>query len=342
VLEAVSAHRIRPPGVSGPLFVDTSSDPGEREQTAGSDPVTRVLARHVDGTCVFLERRGLCAIHRTAGVQSLPTACRHFPREILIDAARGILISLSHFCPTAANLLFSTGSLDVVEAHPPLSLEPPVEGLDATAAIAPLVRPGLLSDPEGYDAWERAALATLARPDCTARQAVDLIAAATEEVRSWQPRDGSLAACVGEALPVTRAIGRSTGGAAGLDFAELCAAHFPPAAGPVADFDRVWDRLIEPSMELYDRPLRNYLGTRLFGTWMAYEGRGLRSTVEWLRTALAVFRNELARRSAASGSPPARADVVEAFRTSDLLLLHTIDSEALARTFASLEGPEPA
>jgi len=337
VLDAVVSHAIRPADVSGPLFVVT-----------GSDPATNVVARRGDGTCVFLERHAgcLCAIHRTAGAQALPSACRHFPREVLIDAARGILISLSHFCPTAAGLLFSAGSLEIVEARPPLRIEPPLEGLDGTEAIAPLVRPGLLSDPDGYDAWERAGLRTLSRSDCTPDQALDLIAAATEQVRRWKPNQGPLASCVATAFreltppaPGERHLGRLDGA---LSLAELCAAHFPPEAGPVPELDNVWGSLVEPSIAAYDAAIRNYLGARLFGNWMAYEGRGMRSILAWLRMALAVFRNELARRSARCGSPPERADVLEAFRATDLLLLHTIDSDAIACTFASLEGPEPA
>jgi hypothetical protein len=104
----------------------------------------------------------------------------------------------------------------------------------------------------------------------------------------------------------------------------------------------VWDCFIQPWFEPFEFAIRNYLAARLFGNWMAYQGRGLRSIVQWLRTAFAVFRNELARRCAVSGSQVTRTDVVEAIRATDLLLLHTIDSEALAHDFARLEGPEPA
>src|SRR4051812_31188677 len=65
-----------------------------------------IAARTPDNGCIFLDgRSGLCSIHRDGGAQALPVTCRVFPRIVLQDA-RGTFISLSHFCPTAAALLF--------------------------------------------------------------------------------------------------------------------------------------------------------------------------------------------------------------------------------------------
>jgi len=63
-----------------------------------------MLAAHEDGTCRFHEGR-LCAIHRQLGPRALPIACRQLPGQAL-RGGRGTFISLSHFCPTAAGLLF--------------------------------------------------------------------------------------------------------------------------------------------------------------------------------------------------------------------------------------------
>ena len=106
----------------------------------------------------------LCIIHRDFGVEALPSACRHFPRKVLHDA-RGTLISLSHFCPTAAATLLTPARSSIVDARPPLRLTSPMEGLDAWDALPPLLRPGLLCDMEGYDTWERAGVAVFAQPD---------------------------------------------------------------------------------------------------------------------------------------------------------------------------------
>lgn len=343
-MRAVEIRRFQPAGVTGALFVTP----------AGT--LETLVARKPDGTCVFFEADAgrLCAVHREAGEEALPSACRHFPREILVDR-RGTLVSLSHFCPTAAALLLVPDALDVVEAVPPLRIDGPIEGLDATDVMAPLVRPGLLSDLKGYDAWERACLATLARADLPAERALDLITAATEEVREWRPGEGALAAKVAEAFRAAaladslssrgpqaprhtvdvpfRASGR---------FPELCARHFPSGAGPVEGFDQAWDWFVEPHLSRIDWPMRNYLASRLFANWIAYQGRGLRTIVEWLRTCLAVLKNEIGRRVVGSNRPVTADDALEAARAADLLLLHTVDSEVIARHFASVEGLEPA
>ena len=276
-------------------------------ETGGGDPV---VARRDDGTCVFFERDGdrLCTIHRIAGAAALPSACRHFPREVLRDP-RGTFISLSHFCPTAARLLLdanASNALEVITAPASLCLEEPVEGMDALDALPPLVRPGLLGDFEGYEAWERGSLAVLARPDLTPSAALDIIDAATEDIREWVPGAETLATRVVEAF------GRVEG-------------------------SRLRDDL--PGTHL-DTAVNRYLGARLFGNWMAYQGRGWRSIVAWLRLAGDVLNDELLARTV-EGRALHDDDFVAAVGAADLFLLHTTDSEVLARRFAAAEGPEP-
>jgi tripeptide aminopeptidase len=113
----------------------------------------------------------LCRIHTAAGLDALPSACRHFPRIVLHDD-RGVFISLSHFCPTAAAMLLDgraealrptrwrgeappyTVGIRVVEAPASLDIGH-LEGFEARGALPPLLRPGVLTDLAGYDAWER-------------------------------------------------------------------------------------------------------------------------------------------------------------------------------------------
>jgi len=65
-----------------------------------------MLERTDIGECVFLERgTKLCIIHRDLGEPALPATCRYFPRLAVRDD-RGTFITLSHFCPTAASMLF--------------------------------------------------------------------------------------------------------------------------------------------------------------------------------------------------------------------------------------------
>src|SRR5262245_2519115 len=94
VVHAVEAHF----RAAGRLFVTSTSSP--------DDPA--MVALTTRGACVFYDQAHdrLCAIHRELGAEYLPSACRHFPRVVLTDD-RGTFVSLSHFCPTAAALLFA-------------------------------------------------------------------------------------------------------------------------------------------------------------------------------------------------------------------------------------------
>src|SRR5215204_5054161 len=116
-------------------------------RTAGTPDDDRFVPVAADGGCVFFDRADgrLCAIQRDAGVALMPDACRNFPRVTLRDA-RGIFITLSHFCPTAARLLLTSRDIAIVEAPPSLSLDGGAEGLDATAVMPPLLRRGMLMD----------------------------------------------------------------------------------------------------------------------------------------------------------------------------------------------------
>lgn len=347
VLQIVTARGITALDGSGRLFVP---DPN------GPDPV---VARRPDGTCIFFNRDGrrLCIIHGVAGVGALPSACRHFPREILQDG-RGTFVSLSHFCPTAARLLLDADpeeAIAIVDAEQ-LMIEGPVEGMDAMAALPPLLRPGVLSDGEGYDAWQRAGLATLARPDLTYGQALGIITAATDDIRGWRPGGETLAARVAGAfrrhgMPAPAAGDEQRGGRAHPDvtpiadapwFHHVAGRCFPASAGPLAGFGEAWRAHVVPVLPAFDPAIRNYLAARLFGNWIGYQGRGWRTIAAWLCTALGVLENELARRGAAAGRALSPEDFIAAVGVTDLLLLHTIDSEDVARHFGPAEGPEPA
>ena len=110
-----------------------------------------LLPRDASGACVFHE--GRCTIY-----EHRPLSCVHFPYVCLIDA-RGVHVTLSHYCPTAASLLFEPrGPIEIVEGPAPIpGLQIP-EGLDARESLPPL-RPGV-SRPElmswnEFSAWER-------------------------------------------------------------------------------------------------------------------------------------------------------------------------------------------
>src|SRR5215207_7008457 len=191
VVELVSAGRIRSSRATGGVFITPPNTPG----------VDLRIAHGPDGACIFRESQR-CAIHAQAGVSALPVSCRHFPRVILRDRLN-IRISLSHYCPTAAWMLVSTTPIEVVDASRRLTVEEPMEGLDARDALPPLLRPGLLTDLEGYNAWEVQCIATLARGgDPT--DALNIIARATETARAWTPARGRLVDTVSDAFDIGR------------------------------------------------------------------------------------------------------------------------------------------
>jgi hypothetical protein len=301
-------------------------------------------------------------------------------------------VSLSHYCPTVAALLTTPDALDIVEARPPLRIGGPIDALDATDALPPLLRPDRLIDVDGYAAWEAAGLAILARQDLTGSAALDRIEAMTERVRRGQtrvrpssdPAQTSVEAGSDRALaPVgTRSGGDRTqmvdarsgpgltpveagsdpalapveaGSDPGLsqvearsdlgltpgtlanDFAPLIAQHIPEEAFPISDYETRWAHLVEGSPEI-ELVMKNYVAARLFANWIAYQGRGLRTIVAWLRACHAVLRNEIALRCMANRRAATLEDAIAAAGRADLLMVHTVDSTLFARYFVEREG----
>ncbi len=85
-------------------------DEGSPEDVAGT------LGLRPNSHCVFFEAgRPGCAIHDIK-----PAGCAHFPYVCLIDQ-RGVHVTLSHFCPTAASMLFEhDGPIAIVEGPAPI------------------------------------------------------------------------------------------------------------------------------------------------------------------------------------------------------------------------------
>jgi hypothetical protein len=182
----------------------------------------------------------------------------------------------------------------------------------------------------------------LARDDVAYDRCLDVVAAATEAVRQWRPGTDSMRDVVCRAFDAAAvcpdvvrwstqaALGRVAALAEGrADFQ------------PIDDFDERWNGRIGPESIPFDRPMKNYLAARVFGNWIAYQGRGLRTVVEWLRTCAAIVRHDILRRVIA-GDPLEERVFVEAVRSADLLLLHVLDGAAFGKHVAPIEGPGPA
>jgi hypothetical protein len=288
-----------------------------------------------------LEPRDLCAVHRELGAERLPSACRQFPRVALHDA-RGIRISLSHYCPTAAELLLtnalaSGAPVEIVCAPPPLSLAGAVEGLDARDALPPLLRPGMLMDLDAYDRWERRAIGMLTGDDLDAARAIEGVATATRGIQSWRPGDAVLSTVVEHEFDVARASEANEDLDADEARVSVVLASVPADVGRPArvdGFPREWRDAAKWWPDT-DRVVRRYLAARLFGNWVAYQGTGLHAIVEYLRVCLSVLKMEAVRqhadRSTASSESSPWQIVKEAIRNADLLLVHLSDPADLSR-----------
>lgn len=292
-----------------------------------------------EGTCRFYEGP-LCGIHRALGPDALPAACRQFPRQVLRDG-RGTFITLSHYCPTAAGLLLAGGPLTIVEAPRALALDGALEGLDALDVLPPLLRPGLLTDLDGYDEWERQALAVLDSDRWAADAALERIAAATSVLERWTPRRGPLRDAVLAAFEDAPAVQAATGeGPRGADsigdslrrYALAVAAVprglIPPRAPQSITLPRSCDAFNDARL---DRAARAWIASRLFGNWIACQASGLSTVVEYLAVCLAVLHVEVARQARSAPNAPAARWLLDAIRQADLLLVHLADARTLTR-----------
>jgi hypothetical protein len=267
------------------------------------DDVAGVFRNVEGGRCVF--RQGdRCAVHATLGPGALPAACVHFPRVCLVDD-RGVSVTLSHYCPTAADLVLDfEGEVAVVAGPPAIPTGEVPEGLDARGELPPLFDEHRLMSLDEYAAWERDAVARLgSAPDPAA-----VVEALDVEAGGGSRRRDTLAR-----------------------FDEVRSAVPEPLAWPGAPdgVDDAWRRLVETVPDAGIVAGR-YLAARAFASWVAYQGRGLQAVVRSLDAAYAVFRVEAARHLAAAPGARPRDLLRETLRQSDLLLVHYADRQALA------------
>jgi hypothetical protein len=323
--------------------------------------VAGVLAVGANGHCVFhsthAERRG-CEIQHAFGHGALPTACQHFPREVLIDR-RGVSLTLSHYCPTAADLLFAhAGPVEIVATD--RTAMPAVEGLDARDALPPSLTPAMLMDDEGYAAWEAHMIARLAGPgigddvrveDCLAQLDADARA-----LTAWRPGGMSLVTAIAQLSRGGRDVspaapshgGRDYSPAAlsrgGRDFSPATIGLFDLARAAVAtgapwpgapdDAAAIWQRLVARDWPVFAPVVRRFLAAHAFASWTAYQGDGVLTMMRRLHLTLAVLRCELVRACAADDRPLDRATLTAAIRRTDLLVVHHADRARLARLLA--------
>lgn len=300
-----------------------------------------ILQRTDEGACVFFERGSrLCVVHRDFGEAVLPATCRFFPRVALRDA-RGTSITLSHFCPTAASMLFRDDvPLGIVErpaAFPPADYD----GLVAGAGdLPPLLHPAMLMDLDGYAAWERHMIARC-RADAAPETVLATLVRDARLLRAWRPGTIALGAAVA-ALPPSLAGGRPHGSLArSLELHAEVIAAVPDELKPAPDEDRLDEAFraaVVPYWDGLQRPINRYLAAKAFACWTAYQGRGVMSIVRGLEAALALVRVEAARQCRDAARPLDAALLLDAFRGADFALNHLAVGEDLAAAWSRAEA----
>jgi hypothetical protein len=246
------------------------------------------------GGCRFFDAGGqrLCALHRDHGHDAMPMACQQFPRRALLDD-RGTHIALSHFCPTAASMLFRDDvALEIVADPAAFPAGGHYEGMDARGALPPLLAPDVLMDLDSYSAWEREAVALFAREDWTAEHALSALTSATAALSKWRPGGEPLAEAVRHAFD----------------------RHRSAPGAPRADV-----RL--------SRPLRRYAAAKVFASWAAYQSDRLTEVVAFARRALRILTTEAERICKDSGRTFDESVLHEAAQTADYRLLHRVKEE---------------
>ena len=301
---------------------------------------TAVLRHKPDGSCVFFEptRGNLCAIQRQMDHDHLPSACRHFPRVVVLDP-RGTFITLSHFCPTAARMLIAGGSAAVVTGAAGFDDHVIWEGLDARDALPPLVQPGVLWDWDAWDVWERAIPTRLATAD-SAERALAELESAVSRVARWRPGTESLIDAVEAALS-----GGSSPEPAAFETSHLLTLERLVRESVPGDLRRHLKeepvtpaQLDVPGWTAWQPVVGRYLAARAFAGWVGYYGSGLLTWYRSVTAAYAVLRVSCARASLAASRALDEPMMVEALGDADRLLMHMASAADLA---AALDAWEP-
>ncbi len=275
------------------------------------------------GACWFRDQeRRDCAIHREFGGDALASACRQFPRIAVLEPDQ-VSVSLSHYCPTAAGLLFSPAApFTLVEGPRAFPSSWPYEGLDARLAWSPLLLPEVLLGSDGLRSLEQQAVALLAEPGVHA--GVARFGRAVGRIREWAPSAGPMPRFVADCFEVTSRV--SVPGLRPSDPRPLLQASLPPGATTpgLPDFAPS-EATLSPAVDL---ALRRYVAARLVAGWILYLANDLSVTAKYLRFCLDVAHLF---EGARERSEPETVRWREAIRTADLWILHHCDPELLAR-----------
>lgn len=333
--EAMTAGRLRTSHAAGSLQ-PFEVDPALPEEAAA------IFQRTDTGACVFLEPGSrLCIVHRDLGEPALPATCRHFPRLAVRDR-RGTFVTLSHYCPTAASMLFRS-DVDLQIVTSPAAFPPAdYDGLSIPDDhLPPLLHPRMLADFDGYTAWEVHMVARCAGTNTPPDAVVTTLMRDARLLRAWSPGRGAL-------VDAIRALGREAmvDVAAPRMLAPSLVHHaralqaVPPEFLSSSDdehLEEAFTGLVRPVWHRFHRPLNLYVAAKSFASWTAYQGRGFATIVRGLEAALAIVRVEAARQCRDAAQTLDETLLLEAFRSADFLLNHLAVGEELAAGWAGVE-----
>ena len=295
-----------------------------------------------DGRCVFLAPgTNLCIVHRDLGFDALPPTCRHFPRVSLQDR-RGIFITLSHYCPTAASMLFRDDvELRIIE-EPPAFPSADYDGLVVgDEDLPPLLNPYTLMDFDGYSAWEEHLVARCTELQRAPESVLATMSRDARLLRAWKPGSSTLREAIARLPGEYVEAAPSSSLEASLILHQGVIGAVPNDLKPEPDEDGLPDafvRHVAPRWYRFHPPINRFIAAKSFATWTAYQGRGVATIVRGIDAAVALVRVESAR-LCRDADRPLDADLLrEAFRAADFALNHLAIGEDLALGWASAEG----
>jgi Fe-S-cluster containining protein len=306
-----------------------------------SEEAPAIFRRTPNGRCVFFEPGpNLCIVHRDLGVDALPATCRHFPRVAIRDA-RGTFITLSHFCPTAASMLFRDDvALRIVEAPPAF----PPGDYDGLAVhdddVPPLLHPGMPMDHDGYSAWEEHLVARCAELERSPESVLATMMRDARLLGTWRPGGRSLRETIA-ALPKDYvAVRPHTTLTVSLALYAGVIAAVPDEFKPEPDEDGLpaaFEEFVVPEWHQFHAPVNRFVAAKSFATWTAYQGRGLATIVRGIEAAVALVRVEAARLCREASRALDAGLLLEAFRGADFALNHLAVGEDLAHGWSRAE-----
>jgi hypothetical protein len=257
------------------------------------------------------------------GHAALPLACRQFPRQSVRDP-RGVSVTLSHYCPTASDLLVQySGPTAILNDALAFPADAEYVGLTADDRLPPLLHPRLAMDWESWWLFEELSVSLLSEVSGPLTR----LRLAVEHARRWTVGNGPLAAHLRESFDLART--------AAVDEARLSESRIDERIRDVLTaVPDDWREVATDAIASRDAGCgssraeleivsRRYLAAHAFANWAAYQGEGLRTWFRSVETAAALLHRT---------ADPGRAD---------LLLRHLADSTALIDRWNEAEREPP-